>query len=262
MKKTKTFARNSDQNYNDYYKTKTGSEILKTLKQSHKENNEFNEVSQFKSYSDFFKLSNSYYKYLNIDECEQKATKNIDESNISCVDKDRDEFICEKNKNILYPYGSYNEQSKCDFFFPYKIDISKWCSDKINCPPCLAGTYPICPPHPCPPKPHPCPCPSPPQIIPLPYPIPFPIPNPNPIQNNNTINNNCIPQNHCKESQNCDNHCDNHCDKCITPLCRRGLCDTCNKKKQDARCPCKSNHNDIPNTKPSKKTLKTGTPFR
>jgi hypothetical protein len=160
LQKQRVFSHMSDLNYNDYIKNKNGDEILKILKGA---NN--NHLNQFKNYNDFLTLTRSYYNHLNIGGCQTEVVKNIYNANIGCVKRDNfDRDICLKNeclknecsKNALYPYSYYNQPKKCDFFFPYKINLKNWCSNKSDCSPCFKETTP-CPKPPCP-KPHFRPC--------------------------------------------------------------------------------------------------------
>ena len=53
-------------------------------------------------------------------------------SNASYVIEDSgiEEEQCNNINSPLYPYGKMETNNKCNFFYPYKIDIGNWCSDK------------------------------------------------------------------------------------------------------------------------------------
>lgn len=276
--KNRVFSHSSEQNYNDYNKNKVGTEILKLLKKAYdnskNKNEEFNEINRFNNYNDYLTLTKSYHNYLYKPTCEAEVTKNIYETNNSCVNGKKDDGESDGESetntncrdNILYPYGYYNKQQKCDLLFPYKIDISKWCPDKITCPPCISEpSSQFCNPSP---KqgphhihPHLLPKFRPsraeverqPQYIQPQYIQPQYI-QPQYIQPQ--------PQPQCNEMP---TTCDNSCDKCKTTLCKRGLCATCNKEKHIKNvCYAKQYYKKQEHIQQEKinKKLKTGFPFR
>jgi len=281
--KQRLFSHELDLNYADYNKNKKGSEILKTLKEEYNNNKsnhhmeEFCEINKFKTHEDFLTLSKAYYNHLYNEKCTPTFVKNMYNANITSVDKEEQPIIndCTERNEILYPYGEYTHQQKCDFFYPYKIDISKWCSQKkesCEYPEWLGEYYPICAP-----QPHSPSCSRPVSIsIPIHQNVPIHIPipttqeshspprqlcKPSPLGRNPISKRNYTPiqkskpviifaENRPFAKQKCEKH--------ITNICKRGFCENCNKKKKSEKCHC---HNNKEDTTFFTKKIKTGVPF-
>ena len=115
-------------NYNDYYKLKDGTQILKTIKSS----NNLAIIKQFNSYENFQKMSSSYFPLIDNNTVEFSYVKNIYSDNESFIVKDKlseDETMC---KNVLYPYGKIVSKKKVNPQFPTNIELCKWCNQKPN----------------------------------------------------------------------------------------------------------------------------------
>ena len=165
--KQRVFSTDNTIDYIEYIKNKQGLENLKTIKYNH--NNIM--LNKFASYEQFITLSKSYYKYNGIDRCVTHPTQNLYNSNISYIthhhnsnnkmkysstqtkksdcgcgnknpiltlDEDVNKNInhdeCKLLKQVLYPYGHYNTNKQSNMYFPYKLDLDKWCSKKKQCP--------------------------------------------------------------------------------------------------------------------------------
>lgn len=136
MSKQKVFSTDNTIHYNDYIKIKGGNEYLKSIKF----NSDNKIINKFKSYQEFITLSKSFYNkstsnYLDNDACTIYATQNLYNANVSYNDS-----ICylEKenscsSKQILYPCGIYKDTPKSNMYFPYKINIDKWCINNGKC---------------------------------------------------------------------------------------------------------------------------------
>jgi len=167
--KQRVFSTDNTINYIEYIKNKQGVENLKTIKYNH--NNVM--LNKFASYEQFLTLSKSYYKYNGQDYCIKHPTQNLYNSNISYINKniihmnnsskktdcgcgskknamltlEEDEYKnttqkgtkhfnhneCKLLKQVLYPYGHYNTNKQSNMYFPYKLDLDKWCSKKKQC---------------------------------------------------------------------------------------------------------------------------------
>ncbi len=165
--KQRVFSHDTTIDYIEYIKNKQGVENLKTIK-----NNDNNVMlNKFASYEQFINLSKSYYKYNALDCCIIQPTQNLYNSNISYINQtqhrnknnhstqtknkecdcgvfttlhhleengnknDNDNHDeCKLLKHVLYPYGHYNTNKQSDMYFPYKLDLDKWCSKKKPCP--------------------------------------------------------------------------------------------------------------------------------
>jgi len=292
--KHRVFSHTNDTNYIDYTQNKKGVEILKTVKKEYNNaDNEYkesrNNLNRFKNQEEFLTLSKSYYNYLNTNECVPEFVKNMYNSNASYVIEDTniEEQQCNNLNSPLYPYGKMETNNKCNFFYPYKIDIRNWCSDKK--PLCQYNEnenekYPVCLPQPViqnkmleedvydnmpnyaepnyAPSNYAQPNYAQPNYAPSNYApskpiyIPTPIYLPNYFQENNTSS----PHEQCEIKQKCN--------KCKTSICKKGLCQTCNQNKNCQKCNnikkchCRRvNHTQIHNYSGRKKILKTGISF-
>ena len=165
--KQRVFSTDNTINYIEYIKNKQGVENLKAIKYNH------NDVilNKFASYEQFITLSKSYYKYNGTEYCITQPTQNLYNSNISYVNKNSNDQInnsskktdcgcgnkknailplkkdkndninkhfdydeCKLLKQVLYPYGHYNTNKPSNMYFPYKLDLDKWCPKKKQCP--------------------------------------------------------------------------------------------------------------------------------
>jgi len=266
--KQRVFSHAFDLNYNDYNKNKKGNEILKTLKNEY--NNTTNpykddlfELNKFKNHNEFLTISHSYYNFL-YDKCGIEFVQNMYNSNISSVDEEKKDGVleqeeetndCKERKAILYPYGQFGTHKKCNFLYPYKIDISKWCNQKEPCnyPFWLSENFPICEPKPNTQNPDK----SSGSLAALiggssPIYIPFPVPvSLSSMSDNDTFHE----TNPCKGGE-------QMCDKYNTILCKKGMCNTCNKNKRNVKCECRKNHHHANQTPcRSNKKFKTGASF-
>ena len=236
--KHRVFSHTTDINYADYTKNKKGVEMLKPLKieynKIHKYEQDteiFKNINRFKNYDEFLNMSRAYFNYID-GECRPKFVTNLYNANISYVEKDfvdDDIQVCKEENLYLYPYGLFNNNKNCVLLYPYKIDISKWCTGKETiCPLLFNETYPICPP-----QPETKDCHSTNQQSPT-------------NQQDTTIQQNPVIQQYPTLHQQTILHnfttvntkVKTKCDRCKTLLCKRGLCNNCNKKKED-KCHCK-----------------------
>jgi len=265
--KQRVFSHTFDLNYADYNKNKKGNEILKTLKNEY--NNTTNpykeslfELNKFQNHADFLTISHSYYNFL-YDKCGLEFVQNMYNSNISSVDEDKKDGLleqeqkqnnnCKERKAILYPYGQFETQQKCNFLYPYKIDISKWCNQKEPCnyPFWLSENYPICEPKPNTQKSDKSSC-SLPGLIGGSCPIYLPVP---------VILSAMGDANSFHEKKTCKGG-EQMCDRYNTILCKKGLCKTCNKNKRNEKCECRKDHHSTKQTLGrSNQKFKTGASF-
>ena len=230
--KHRVFSHALDINYVDYTKNKKGVEMLKPLKieynKIHKYEQDteiFKNINRFKNYDEFLNMSRSYFNYID-EECRPEFVKNLYNANISYVEKDLFDDdnnitkVCKEEDLYLYPYGVLNDNKNCVLLYPYKIDISKWCTTKETiCPLLFNETYPICPPQPQK------------QQQPIVNNSYQPILQEEPPSQSN--------QQHIAILHNVKINKDkvkNNCDKCKTLLCKRGLCNNCNKKENKCHC--------------------------
>lgn len=144
--KKRVFSNNNKLNYNDYYKIKNGSEILKIVKS---ENNQAI-LKQFKNYQSWQTLSTAYFPFINNDECEIKSITNMYNSNESFVNQHKVDHhnsccyecgyekhkihknICKEERNILYPTGKIITKKEITPQFPSNIYLCNWCNNKTN----------------------------------------------------------------------------------------------------------------------------------
>jgi hypothetical protein len=115
-------------NYNDYYKLKDGTQILKTIKSR----DNLAILKQFNSYENFQKMSASYFPLIDNNTVEFSYVKNIYNDNESFIVKEKsieDEIMC---KDTLYPYGKIITKKKVNPQFPTNIELCKWCNQKPN----------------------------------------------------------------------------------------------------------------------------------
>ena len=281
ISKQRVFSHANDINYIDYTENKKGVEMLKTIKHEYNNaENEYkelwNDINRFKNQDEFLTLSKSYYNYLNQNECVPEFITNMYNSNVSYIleDKTIQQESCNKTNSPLYPYGKINTNNKCNLFYPYKIDINNWCSDKKTLGHYTCNEvepFPVCIPHPVKNKTIIPPNYAPPNYAPQNYAPPNyaskPIYIPTPIYLPNSFSeNNIHPIHEYREIK-------TKCDKCKTSICKKGLCQTCNKNKNNncqkcnstKSCDCRKvmSFNNAPmyNYSKPKKILKTGVSF-
>ena len=162
--KQRVFSNDNTINYIEYIKNKQGVENLKTIKNNY--NNGI--LNKFASYEQFIALSKSYYKYNGLTSCVKQPTRNLYNSNISYIIKNQttstkqprkldcgcgskknslltlekntykqentnDHFNRDECKLLKQVYGYYNTNNQSNMYFPYKLDLDKWCSKK-QCP--------------------------------------------------------------------------------------------------------------------------------
>lgn len=135
MSKQKVFSTDNTIHYNDYIKIKGANEYLKSIKFN--SNNKI--INKFKSYEEFITLSKSFYNkstsnyLLSNDICSIHATQNLYNANISYNDACYLEKENPCSKQFLYPCGIYKDTPKSNMYFPYKINIDKWCINNGKC---------------------------------------------------------------------------------------------------------------------------------
>jgi hypothetical protein len=148
--KNRVFSHSNDINFNDYLKNKKGVEMIKNIKSKIGPN----VIKYFYSYSDFITLAKVYYKNLTRGDIGFSVPTNILNTNTSflvydnitahvnnckyCYSYKNNLDTCYQNCDdllgILYPYGKYiSNNIQKNMYFPSRIDLSKWCSEK---PPC------------------------------------------------------------------------------------------------------------------------------
>jgi hypothetical protein len=113
-------------NYQDYYKVKDGTQILKTIKA--KDNLAI--LNQFNSYELFQKLSSAYFPFIDNNTVELSYLTNIYNDNESFMNREKlleNDTMC---KNVLYPYGKIVTKKNINPQFPTNIQICKWCNQK------------------------------------------------------------------------------------------------------------------------------------
>jgi hypothetical protein len=145
--KHRVFSHSNDINFNDYLKNKRGVEMIKNTKSKIGPNI----IKYFYSYSDFITLAKVYYKHLTRGDIGFSVPTNILNTNTSFLVYDKITShvnnckYCYNFKNnldtcyqscddllgILYPYGKYiSNNIQKNMYFPSRIDLSKWCSEK------------------------------------------------------------------------------------------------------------------------------------
>jgi hypothetical protein len=151
----KFFSHDSDINFSDYLKNKSGVEILKNL-QSKKTNT----IDYFLSYEDFILFTKTYYNYLYLESPCGQVPSSLYDSNTSFIlyekmlshmkDCNKCRFSkdilhlydCQELIGILYPYGEYIEtnSSGSNMRLHSKINIEKFYKNhkdtKQNCKSC------------------------------------------------------------------------------------------------------------------------------
>jgi len=132
--KQRVFSNDNQIYYDDYLKIKQGTECLKTVN-SHNHTKNLN-VNKFVNYDQFITLSKAFYKHTNINKCKNEPVRNLYNANISYVQHNQNAFkdppyVC--NSNVLYPYGQYMPEQSNNLYFPYKLDMNKWCADNKTC---------------------------------------------------------------------------------------------------------------------------------
>ena len=166
--KQRVFSNDNTIDYIEYIKNKQGVENLKAIKYNHN-----GTLNKFASYEQFLTLSKSYYKYNGLNCCIKQPTKNVYNSNISYINKNsniqmthvskktdcgcnkknatllleedkakykntninkNEPFIRDECKLLKHVYGHYNTNKQSNMYFPYKLDLDKWCLNKEPCP--------------------------------------------------------------------------------------------------------------------------------
>jgi len=145
----RVFSNNNDTSYNNYLKNIKGKTILTNLKTKPKDNNsnhiikKNNKLVYYLSYNDFLNVTQTFYRYTNLNKTYKAPQKIIDlRTSFIFYTKILDHLqkcnLCKGNniefcfnkcieiKNILYPFGEY---------FTYEIysnlatvDVNDWCS--------------------------------------------------------------------------------------------------------------------------------------
>jgi len=139
MTSKRVFSHNSDINFNDYIKNKTGVEIIKNIRSK-----SYHTVSRFVSYNLFILITKTYYKYIKNNNIE--VPLNIYNSNTSflvyktllshmkdcCNCKCNKDILklydCKAVEGILYPYGKYIENNiSNNIFLHNRINLDNFC---------------------------------------------------------------------------------------------------------------------------------------
>jgi len=132
--KQRVFSNDKTIQYDDYLKIKQGTECLKTINaQNHAKNLNLN---QFVNYDQFMTLSKAFYKHTNINKYTNEPVSNLFNANVSYVQHNQNTlkqppYVC--NSHVLYPYGNSVNQQPRNFYFPYRLDMNKWCADNKTC---------------------------------------------------------------------------------------------------------------------------------
>ena len=137
----KFFSHDSNINFSDYLKNKSGVEILKNL-QSKKTNT----IDYFLSYEDFILFTKTYFNYLYLESPCGQVPSSLYDSNTSFIVYDKmllhmkdcnkcrfskdilQLYDCQEIINILYPYGEYIETnlSSSNMHLHSKINIENF----------------------------------------------------------------------------------------------------------------------------------------
>jgi hypothetical protein len=145
--KNRVFSHSNDNNFSDYIKNKRGVAIIKNIKT--KIGN--NPIKYFYNYNDFIIITKVYYKYLSNNKHNNLCVPtNMLSANTSFLLYDKfqahvntckycnsykDVFSlcdikCDDLMGVLYPYGNCINKNTNNMYFPSKIDLNNWCSEK------------------------------------------------------------------------------------------------------------------------------------
>jgi hypothetical protein len=161
VSKQRVFSTQSNINYIDYNKNKNGIEFLKNIKSKEIVSPQI--INKFNNYNDFITQSKTFYKYLHQDKCEDYFLTDLYNANTSYIQKNDNTIYydnmnnnlnnnnkiisnccsckqkypkitetllydqCNIKSQILYPYGIYKTNEISTMYFPYKLDLNKWC---------------------------------------------------------------------------------------------------------------------------------------
>ena len=132
--KQRVFSNDKTIHYDDYLKIKQGTECLKSIKADNRTKNDT--MNQFANYDQFMTLSKAFYKHTNINKYNNEPVANLCNANDSYIQHNQNTLnhptpVC--NSHVLYPYGHGEAQQPHNLYFPYKLDMNKWCADNKKC---------------------------------------------------------------------------------------------------------------------------------
>jgi hypothetical protein len=139
-----------------YIKNKQGVEILKNIKNTHMFSGDKHSnclvINKFANHNDLINYTKIYNNYTNLDDrYSLQATKNLYNSNISFVDKHKNnncnvsfddcDIICKKSNiynecpqlpQVLYPESTYVSTNNRGQNIHFNLNLNNWCSNKFN----------------------------------------------------------------------------------------------------------------------------------